>query len=543
MDYAKDLANGRIVAAEDASRVRAYACPRPGCGGRVYLPRVAIQRPHFRHFPGEGAPACDEYFPGTGSSGEVVAPIVAAVEDVSTDLGLIIDQLHGAWRVGLRLPEIPQDELGEVSLRDLQPARVDVTAGGSVVSRISALDLRPGVGAARVWVPPAVQEYRSCPAGSWPRTIGTLRWELRSRGLEVHGTLFRLRGGEWTRLLDNSGVHFGERLLVLAEARLPPPDSIVTETHAEISGGGLRWIIWEVRLPDKPIENVTAWLARLGHDIVPSPWSVDLATPPRGLDGGGKPTFWVGDLAVLTLEAPQRSAEATVWVRLGTSTYNASIRAPESRRVHVAITSHDCEQARIGVLAERSATLDVAFVERPSRESLLKMLATTPRLRVSLGDQVVEAWRTPTCKVPVASHAVPEIRVDLGVDSARARVTVWERGKQRSSRCLDARNLARIIEAALPTASHIEVDADNLGRLEIVLTRAAAMTRKTSASDRLAWHDHVVSLSPPPEGHTIPTILEQPRAPTSLAVRPVGAATLVRSRQALRRRHEAGGDR
>ncbi len=418
-----------------------------------------------------------------------------------------------------------------------------MAAGGAIVTRISALDLRPGVGAARVQVPPTAQEYRSCPVGSWPHTVDKLRWDLRSRGLEVRGTLFRFRGGEWTRLLAASGVHFGERLIVLAEARLPPPDSIVAQRHAEISGGGLCWIILEVLLPAERLEKVTAWLGRLGHEIVHRPWSVEFATPPRDFDGSGKPTFWVGDLVVLALEAPQGGARATFSVRLDTNAYSTSVIVPESRRLHVAIKSLDAKQARIGVTAERNVTIDVAFVERPSPQSLLKTLAATRCLRASLGDQVIEAWRTPTCKVSVDAHALPEVRVDPGFDNARARVTVWERGKQRSIRSLDARNIARVIEAALPAASRIEVDADNLGRLEIVPTRAAATNRKTPESDRLAWHDHVVSLSPPTEGRATPTILQQPRGQTSLAVRCVGPATLLRSRQALRRHHEEGGDR
>jgi hypothetical protein len=273
------------------------------------------------------------------------------------------------------------------------------------------------------------------------------------------------------------------------------------------------------------------------------PWGVEFATPPRGFDGSGKPTFWVGDLVVLTLAAPQAGMEAALSVRLGTNAYSTSVSQPESRRLHVAIKSPDATQARVGVSAERSATIDFAFVERPSPQSLLKMLATTRCLRISLGGQVMEAWRTPTCKVPVAAHALPEIRVDLGFDNARARVTVWERGKRRSSRCLDARNVARVIEAALPAASRIEVDADNLGRLEIVPTRAASATGKTPASDRLAWYDHIVSLSRSTEGLPTPTILQLPRGAKSLAVRRVGAATLLRSRQALRRRHQAGGER
>lgn len=544
MDYARDLCSGKVVAAEDASPMRSYACPRPGCGGRVYLPDVVIQRPHFRHYPGEGTPACDEYFPGAGSGGEGGAPTVVAIEEDPSELGLLLTQFDGRWGLGLRLPEIPSDELGETSLGALRSALVDVYAGRDRLLRVSALDLRPGVGAARVDVVPSLQAFRTQPAGSWPSTIYKDRWLLESRGFEARGALFRLRRGEWMRLLAGSGVHQGETLLVLADARCAPPNSIVSETHARLSSGGMQFTIWEVWLPDKPVTSVTAWLARLGHELVPRPWSVELATPARAHSERGEPIFWIGDSPVLTLEAPQRSAEALVAFKTGSNSHSASVRASESRVAHVGIKAREAGLTRFAIAAERSASLDIAFIQRPSRAALLELLAQTPRLRVWIGEQAIEAWQGSTHWVRVTSRELPKVRVDLGADSARSRITVWERGKQRFRRGLDARNAERVIEAALSTGSRIELDADNFGRVELVPILAAADTpRESSASDRLAWHDHVVSLRPHAEELTTPTLLEQPHAPTSLVARRVGSATLIRARLALRRRHKAGGAR
>lgn len=545
MDYARDLRSGKIVAAGNALRWQSYVCPRPGCGGRVFLRSGNDRRPHFAHYSGEGTDACDEYFPGVGGgTGEAPLQLItAAVENSPSEIGLIVDQIDGEWSLGLRLPEIPSEELEDVSLSLLQHASVEVSVGGSIVSRISALDLRSGVGVARVPVQPVVQEYRSRAVGSWPRTVSTERWQLRGRGVDAKGAIFRLRHGEWTRLLSGSGVHHGERLIVLAADCGSPPAQIVTETHAQISRDNTRWTLWEVRIPEAPDAIVSAWIARLGHALVPRPWSIELATPPRARDERGQPVFWVGDVLVVALDAPQGGAEALVSFKAGTNSFRASVEAVSSGNAFVAIMSQDIGPTRITAFAERNADMDVNFVQRPSHAVLLELLGKTPRVRIWIDEVAIEAWRSSMCKVLV-DQVLPEVRVDLGAEGARALVKVWERGKQRSSRGLNGRNAARIISAALLTASRIELDADNFGRLEIVPVRKEAVRHnRSSGSDRLAWFNYVSSLRASLEGNSTPTIIEQPRSLTSFAVRCVGAASLVRSRQALRRRHNAGGGR
>jgi hypothetical protein len=539
VEYARDRDSGKVIAAEKASPLRYYVCPRPGCGGRVYLPKVTVQKPHFRHYPGEGTPACDEYFPGDGNGEEIVSLPVAAVEENPTELGLLLTQVDGRWGIGLRLPEIPSEELGEKSLADLMSAHVDIYEGAVTSLRVPSLDLRPGVGAARVEVGPTLQAYRTQPAGEWPGSIQRDRWRLEARGLEGKGVLFRLRVGEWTRLVAGSVVHLGETVLVLAERRCVPPG--VTGHLQRLVGGGLEWRIWEVRLPAEPQERVTAWLAGLGHSLVPRPWCVDLVTPPRSYSEGGVPIFWVKDSPVLNLGAPQPAAAAMVEFKAGTNSYLHNVDFTQNRFAHVSVRRHDVGVTRLAVGGERGAHLDICFERAPSPSLLAEQLARIPRLRIRVGMQNLEAWTGADHQVPVLRHQQPEVHVDLCVDTVRARVTVWEGGRQRIRRGLDARGVERAIDDALSTASRIEVDADNLGRIVLLPMPTEVCTAKDhSPKTRLAWWDEAVRNASHRHPRIVETVVSRPGS-GALSIRSVSAAALVRARLALRR-HRVSGD-
>ncbi len=542
MDYARD-AGGKIVSAEDASPLGFYRCSRPDCGGRVYLPRVKVQRKHFRHYPGEGTTACDEYFP-SNTVGDSDVYTTAAVEDDPSELGLLLTQIDGHWGLGLRLPEIPREELGETSLGALRSALVDVYAGRDRSLRVSALELRSGIGAARVEIAPSRHPFRTEPIGLWPSSIRKERWRLECKGFEVKGALFRLRVGEWMRLRTGSQVHYGETLLLLADTEHAPPDSIVTETHARIPGDGMNWNIWELRFPTDTLVSVVGWLARLGYDFVPRPWSVDLITPPRAYGEHGEPVFWVGDSPIVMLESPQQNGIATVDFRSGSNSQAINVRTTHGRFAHVKVSMCNAGLARLAVAGEQAASLDITFVEPPTRTILHEELRKTARLRIRIGEQIFEAWQGITHKIRVLTQEKPLLHVDLGDENVRARVTVFEGGKFRSKRNLNSSEVTKIIDGALQSAEKIEVDAENLGRIVLLPTRMSVhIAIEPKATGRLAWHDYVVSLSSHAKDCSIPTFLEQPRVTKSFAVRTVAPASLVHSRMAIRRRHDSRGSR
>jgi hypothetical protein len=498
-----------------------------------------VQRAHFRHCAGEGTPACDVYFPGKGNGGEAGSRALAAVEEEPSELGLLLTQLDGSWGLGLRLPEIPGDELKEESLTALLSAYVDIYSGTTPPLRLPAIDLRPGVGAARVEVAPSLHTFRTQPAGLWPAGIQCDRWRLEARGLDGKGVLFRLRRGEWIRLIAGSSVHLGETVLVLADTRCAPP--VIKENHQRLAGGGLQWCIWEVRLPSEPQEPVTAWLANLGHQLVQGPWCIDLVTPPRRYSESGVPFFWVKDSPILAFEAPQPSATAMVEIQSGTNSCLGSIGVTHGSPAHVAVGFHDVGLVRITVAGERGTSLYIGFERPPLPNGFPEQLASTPRLRMRVGSQNLEAWRGVDHHVPVPSRQRPAVQVDLGCDTVRARVTVWERGRQRIRRGLDAKGVERAIDDALATASRIEVDADNLGRIVVLPTRMdESNPQEHIVESRLAWWEVAMGSASQHDKCTVPTVVGRPGS-SAVSIRRSGAAALVRARLALRGRLDGKG--
>ena len=541
MDYAKDSNSGKIVAASDARSWRSYVCPRPGCGGRVFLRDGGHRRAHFAHHASQGTPACDEYHPGSGSGGESSTPVIVGVEEEITALGLVLGEFDGVWALNLRLPEIPSGELGDASLATLRTAFVDIFTGPHRHTQISALELRPGVGAARVSVPPSLQEYRTQPVGTWPPAIDHQRWHLESRGLDATGTLFRLRHGEWTRLVADSGVHQGETLLVLANKRCPLPKSLSSVDLCQMQSGGIQWILSEVVIPDD-LDQAGGWLANLGYELVPRPWQSALLTTPRGFTERGHPTFWIGDTPVIKVEAPTRSAQTCTYVLdFETNRYLAELTTASSGVSYVAVVPTRSGLQRFTVAGDARSSIDLQFVERPTTDTQLESVANTPRLRIRIGDTCLTAWGESEHAIKVQPSTPPTVMANLGDGSARARVTVWQHGLRYSHRSLSAREVDRVVEDALCSdgISLIAIDADTLGRVEIipviVVPRASHEGRH---ADRLECRDRLlVRLASRSEAEAVALLGEVPAA---RIVRPIDAVNLVRSRLALRKRHGSG---
>lgn len=538
MERAKELSSGQIIHADNAIKGKHYVCPRPGCGGRVYLPDVRDQTPHFRHYPYEGTKECEDYHPGSWSGATAPPSVVDAIEDDTAELGLLLVQVDDLWTLGVRLPEIPNSQLGAGTLRDLGNAFVDVTVGPDCTVRTSALDLRPGIGVARVDIVPSAHPVCSQAIGIWPASIDRRLWQLECKGFHSSGALFRLRRGEWTRLVENSGVHAGETLLLLAQTRCPPPTCVASTKHSELAGDSSTWAVWEVTLSSDADASELAWLSKLNHRLIPCSWSIELVTPPRNFGEQGQPIFWMGDTAVLAVRAPGEATSAPVTLKYDTNCFSGTVSTKDGT-AYVALQLQSLGLTRFAISSEKAASLEVLVVFRPSLSKLSSLLTQTPRLRVWVGDTALEAWRTCVHEFALTRAHPPSIRVQLELEGVRTQVRAWQAGKQRLSSGLDELGTTKIVQELLLTASRIEIDAGNLGRITLLPRTAASRRPQTHAKlGRLDLYAQTLAL----EGrahNALPSrhLVGRP------AVRATHNAALVLTRLAQRRRRATGEDR
>jgi hypothetical protein len=475
MRFAKDRFTGKVIGAAQAQRFgTAFVCPT--CHGRVFLRSGSEREPHFAHFSGEGSVDCEEYHPGLGGFGPVekAAPRVA---DDAEALGLAVALNGLAWHILLRLPEVPSSEFGTASLAALSGASVGISCGDSRVGSVSALELRPGVALARAQVPPSLQDYSCHPGGGWPAGVHLARWNATTRGLSAPGTIFRLRAGEWTRIRDRSRVEWGEKLVLVADDRCPPPPVVDAEKADGISSAGLLWRLWRISLPNAPDVAVEMWLARMGYEARPPCWRVRFLSVPAAFTDEG-PQYEVGVPLVVEVEAPRAGATAGVSLALGTNTHVAQVTAGRDVTFFGEITWDLPGSGTLEVVAQTPVSERFEFIEHCAP------VADCPRLRVRIGSREWESWSN----LPgVRAERGGGVSIEVGAEGVRLDLVVWLRGDRRRvlTRALP-QDAALFLAELLPEATLLEIDASNLGRVQIPVGSTTSVRDEVPARTRLS---------------------------------------------------------
>lgn len=472
---------GKRVDAADARGDREYFCC--DCGKQVY--RVATggtQLPHFRHVPNEASRSCPHYvLGGTGSS----APrSTAAVEDAANEPGLGIELLpDGGWSLFVRVPEVPLREMSGTTLPALASARVRLRAGGNEVGRISALDLRPGVGIGRASVPPSSAVYQLTPEGTWPPSIALPRWRAFARGLDRKGSVFRLRRGEWLRIRESSTVEWGEQLVLVAESTAPSPQSCGARVLGEASYAAVTWTARQISLPRTADPDVGDWFARLRVEVKERAWSVSLSTVPAEFDETGVPAYPTSETIVCSLSSPFGDTTTFAYVRRDTEQLATPVTADAASRCYVKCSSLDVGRYSLAV-GDALAAKQVFTVRRPlEAEELRVAISAAPRLVVKCGDVTLEGWGARAQIGDDLDPATVEVTTTHGELDATIAVG-WSDGHH-ERHVLDetlaeaTRSLRRIISG---TTAWVRLDAGALG--SVVVTVASARILDPAAERR-----------------------------------------------------------
>jgi hypothetical protein len=395
--YAKDdRAKKEVDAHKVGERARSHAYSCPTCGARVHYKRSIGLSPNpiFAHNPHEGSPDCENYYPWQGGYDVPPSPAVsrprAAVEDTPDELGLCLEDAE-SWTMYLRVPELSTGELGSVSPRPLTSAFVEVESGGER-NRLPLIELRPGVGSARLAVPPMTPAYKITTTGSWPAVIRQRRWQKTSRGLSPRGTPFRLRHGEWVRLREDSPVELGEELRVVADQRNSPPADCQPVAGKVVSFRGQNWRMWRVSLPTVSTRQFEAWAESLGVEAVEPAWEVRFASIPDAVDPVRQlPVFSSRRTLIVQLGAPHYGARADISLSTGLTRSSESFstaRGTDTAFVAFSVAWPGSNELTVAYDDRSAVRFEAREVQ--SLSDLKTALAAVPLLRVMVGDASIK---------------------------------------------------------------------------------------------------------------------------------------------------------
>jgi hypothetical protein len=494
MRYARDERAKKLVDAHeigDRLRSRAYSCP--SCGAPVHYKRSIGLSPDpiFAHNPHEGSPSCENYYPWQGgfyaSPSSETGRAKVAVEDADEEFGLCLEDAD-TWTVYLRVPEISNDELGSVPLRSLTSAFVEVESAGQR-NKLPLIDLRPGVGAARLPVAPVMNPYHITTSGSWPPGVRQQRWESVSRGLSARGTLFRLQHGEWVRLREGSMLELGEELRVVADERNAPPFDCQPLAAKTVSCRGQVWRMWRVTLPGTISGQFERWLQALGIDAVEPAWDVRFASVPDAVVPHGQiPVFATRKSLIARLKASHREEKVDVSLSVNSNRWTESFSLPRES---------DTAFMSLSIACAGSNELRVAFDDRSAirfqtREPLALLelknaLALVPKLQLVLDRAVVNAWDEPL-HVPVPSQTKERIGITIKPDLEDLRLKLrWATAESEGveeglTREMAVRRIGSFLNKRCP--AEVTIDGGSLGTVTLVL-RVAAKEASASSSKLL----------------------------------------------------------
>lgn len=263
-----------------------------------------------------------------------------------------------------------------------------------------------------------------------------------------------------------------------------------------------------------------------------------LMVPPAFTTERGEVGFWLGQSAVVECEAPSPGAQSMVSLLHGTNSHGLPLSTAANARAYIGVSSATPRNVRL-LLTDKAATpVGLAFEERPA-DTLKATLQRSHRLRLWIGETRFEAWSGLNNIVRPSLNRL-EIRLDPGLEGVRFTVIVRADGNRRIYLDLAQKDAESIVSSAMSTATHLEIDAGNLGGLNLRITQRRVLPEDIRPN-RLAWWESSRATLLSRGACSSPAMVPLPRRPSVLRIEAVDAVGLIRAR--LRsRRHPRKGD-
>lgn len=343
--------------------------------------------PGFAHNAHAGRLDCDLYHPSFG--GEVSSGWTGALEDDETgEFDLCLDDQE-SWSLFLRFPEI--SDLGSTRLQTLAAGSVDVVTGTDS-KNISLMELRPGVGSARLVVPPSINSYNATPTGKWPADLPSARWSGSCAGLNLRGTPFVFRDAEWERVRPGTELKLGSEIRIVAEATNAPPAEHSSGSAVTISHNKVMWRMWRVVLPDAISDSLDRWAEAIEMNFAEPADELSLIGVPHGYGPDG-PIFAIGHRFVAKVKWAPDESPGTLSVRTPLGSESSLTWPMEESPTYLAFSVRDAGMTTLTANYDRRGGVAIETAAGPTPGEVRKKLNAVQPLQIRIGDIPVTAWQ------------------------------------------------------------------------------------------------------------------------------------------------------
>lgn len=370
--------------------------------------------PGFAHNAHTGRLDCELYHPSFG--GEVSAGWTGGLEDdESGEFDLCLDDQEN-WSLFLRFPEI--SDLGNARLRTLADGAVNVVIGTDSKD-ISLMDLRPGVGSGRLVVPPSINSYDATPTGKWPADLPSDRWGGSCEGLNLRGTPFVFRNGEWERVRPGAELKLGTEIRVVAETTNAPPAMYSSLSAEVLTHNKIRWRMWRVVLPDAVSNRLDRWAEAIEVSFAQPTDELSLLGVPHGFGPDG-PIFATGHPFIARVKWAPDEAPGTLSLRTPLGSESTSTWPTEESPTYLAFSVRDAGMTTLTANYDRRGSMGIETAPGPTLTEIRKKLGAVQPLRIQIGETSVTAWQESVSLKPTAEQVdLPSVAIFPDYDALR----------------------------------------------------------------------------------------------------------------------------